>query len=144
MEYFISGTAQKVKFSIKNFFSKCDKIHRKSRAWLLKKFLMENFIFCGVSIVYRYYRNISKISKFTLNIFIYSWNYREVSFWNIPYFVKSMHINRLLTTSFRGLLHQNFILAFFNTYVYFIATPSKFDSIILPSWEKISLVLKTT
>ena len=39
-----------MKFSIKDFFSKCDQIHRKLRIWsyLLKKFLIENFIFCAV------------------------------------------------------------------------------------------------
>ena len=43
-------TAQKMKFSIKDFFSKCDQIRRKLRIWshLLKKSLMENFIFCEV------------------------------------------------------------------------------------------------
>ena len=41
-------TAQKAKFSIKDFFSKCDQIRRKLRIWshLLQKSLMENFIFC--------------------------------------------------------------------------------------------------
>ena len=40
------NTAQKIKLSIKNFFSKGDQIHRKLQIWshLLKKFLMENFI----------------------------------------------------------------------------------------------------
>ena len=39
-----------MKFSIKDFFSKCDQICRKLRIWshLLKKPLMENFIFCAV------------------------------------------------------------------------------------------------
>ena len=39
-----------MKFSIKDFFSKCDKIRKKLRIWshLLKKSLMENFIFCAV------------------------------------------------------------------------------------------------
>ena len=39
-----------MKFSIKDFFSKCDQIYRKPRIWphLLKKTLMENFIFCAV------------------------------------------------------------------------------------------------
>ena len=39
-----------MKFSIKDFFSKCDQIHRKLRIWshLLKKSFMENFIFCAV------------------------------------------------------------------------------------------------
>ena len=45
-----SDTAQKMKFSIKYFFSKCDQIRRKLRIWshLLKKSQMENFIFCAV------------------------------------------------------------------------------------------------
>ena len=43
----LSNTAQKMKFSIKDFSSKCDQICRKLRIWshLLEKFLMENFIF---------------------------------------------------------------------------------------------------
>ena len=46
-------TAQKMKFSIKNFFSKRDQIRRRLRIWwhLLKKSLMENFIFCAVAAV---------------------------------------------------------------------------------------------
>ena len=43
--------AQKMKFSIKDFFSKCDQIHRKLRIWshYQKKSLIENFIFCVVA-----------------------------------------------------------------------------------------------
>ena len=46
-------TAQKMKFSIKYFSSKCDQICRKLRIWshLLEKSLMENFIFCAVSVL---------------------------------------------------------------------------------------------
>ena len=46
-------TAQKVKFSIKDFFSKYDQIRKFLRTWsnLLKKSLMENFIFCTVDSV---------------------------------------------------------------------------------------------
>ena len=42
--------AQKMKFSVKNFFSKCDRIRRKLGIWshLLKKSLMQKFIFCVV------------------------------------------------------------------------------------------------
>ena len=42
--------AQKMKFFIKNFFSKYDQVCRKLRIWshLLKEFLIENFIFCAV------------------------------------------------------------------------------------------------
>ena len=44
--------AQKIKFSVKDFFSKCDQICRKLRIWshLLKKSLLKNFIFCDVII----------------------------------------------------------------------------------------------
>ena len=43
-------TAQKMKFSTKDFFRKCDQILSLLRVWshLLKKSLMENFIFCAV------------------------------------------------------------------------------------------------
>ena len=43
-------TAQKMKFSITDFFSKCDQIRTFLQNWLhlLKKSLMENFIFCAV------------------------------------------------------------------------------------------------
>ena len=41
---------KKMKLSIKNFFSKYDQISRKLRIWshLLKKSVMENFIFCAM------------------------------------------------------------------------------------------------
>ena len=44
-------TAQKMKFSIKDFSSKCDQFRSFLRIWsyLLEKSLMENFIFCIVS-----------------------------------------------------------------------------------------------
>ena len=44
-----NNTAQKMKFSIKDLFSKCDEIRRKLRIWshLLNKPLMENFNFCA-------------------------------------------------------------------------------------------------
>ena len=45
-----TSTVQKIKFFIKDFFSKCDQICRKLWIWshLLKKSLMENFIFCAM------------------------------------------------------------------------------------------------
>ena len=44
-------TAQKMKFSIKDFCSKCEQIRSSMRVWshLLKKSLMENFIFYAVN-----------------------------------------------------------------------------------------------
>ena len=44
-------TAKKMKFSIKEFFSKCDQIRSFLRIWthLLKNSLMENFILCALT-----------------------------------------------------------------------------------------------
>ena len=44
---------KKMKFSIKGFFSECDQIRRELQNWphFLKKSLIENFIFCAVSII---------------------------------------------------------------------------------------------
>ena len=46
----MSGRVLKMKFSIKDFLSKCDQIRRNLRIWshLQKKSLIENFIFCAV------------------------------------------------------------------------------------------------
>ena len=63
-----SDAAQKMKFSIKDFFSKYDQIRNFLRIWshLLKKSLMENFIFCAVW-----------LEKCVLEYFVASlkWNY---------------------------------------------------------------------
>ena len=42
-----------MKFSIKDLFSKCEKIRSFLRIWshLLKKFLVENFSFCVVIVI---------------------------------------------------------------------------------------------
>ena len=44
---FVANTSQKMKFSIKDFFSKCNQICRKLRIWshLLKKSLMKTSFF---------------------------------------------------------------------------------------------------
>ena len=46
----MTDTAQKMKFSIKDFFSKCDQIltFLRIQLHLLKKSLMESFILCAV------------------------------------------------------------------------------------------------
>ena len=53
-------TAQKNKFSVKDFFSKCDQILRNLRIWsyLLEKSLMENLIFLCSEISIQEDRNI--------------------------------------------------------------------------------------
>ena len=59
-------TAQRMKSSIKNFFSNCDQIRRNLRIWshLMEKSLMENFIFCAVNLeVFRVrFRLVSRLS----------------------------------------------------------------------------------
>ena len=60
-------TIQQMTFSIKDFFSKCDQIRSFLPIWLhlLKKSLIENFIFCAVSLR-------SKIIYYNLMVFLYS------------------------------------------------------------------------
>ena len=50
MAYLENITTQKMKFSIKDFFSKYDQIRSFLRLWshLLEKSLLQNFIFCAV------------------------------------------------------------------------------------------------
>ena len=74
-KWYINGnfTAQKMKFSIMDFFSKCDQIRRKLRIWshLLKKSVIENFVFCTVSAkTKRFSENLWKIQQ-KLNRLIY-------------------------------------------------------------------------
>ena len=63
-----------MKFSITGFFSKCDQIRRKLQIWsyLLKKSLIENFIFCAV----KHKGHTQKDN--TRNI----WEIRFIAFWN--------------------------------------------------------------
>ena len=53
-----------LRLSIKDFFSKCDQVHSFLRIWshLLKKSLVENFIFCAMLIIL----NFSKLSDYLL------------------------------------------------------------------------------
>ena len=71
----IIATAQKMKFSINDFFSKCDQIRSVQRIWshLLKKFLMENFIFCLVT-SFTFAQNKQSLEECYSNLFILSIN----------------------------------------------------------------------
>ena len=50
-----TNTAQNMRFSIKDFFSKCDQIWMKLRIWsyLLKKSLIKNFIFMQSKLLWK-------------------------------------------------------------------------------------------
>ena len=69
---FCISTGQKMKFSIKDFSSKCDQIRSFLRIWshLLKKSLMANFIFCAVQ--------ISLIGKSDENDYLYVQNTERI------------------------------------------------------------------
>ena len=66
-------TAQKMKFFIKDFFSKADQIRSFLRIWsnLLKKSLMENLIFCAVfwwALITRIFVKFYKIARNLLDM----------------------------------------------------------------------------
>ena len=65
-------TAQKMKIFSKDFFSKWDQIRRKLRIWshLLKKSLMENFIFCSVNITQLNAKINQKLMNSSTNSFL--------------------------------------------------------------------------
>ena len=66
-----TDTSQKMTFSIKDFFSKCDQICSFLRIWphLLKIYLMENFIFCSVALQFPV-PNVGKICWTRPNLFV--------------------------------------------------------------------------
>ena len=70
--YEITFTAQKMMFSIKDFFSKCDQFCRKLWIWshLLNKSLIENFIFCAVLEKENWYLQNFQKNSFGKNEFI--------------------------------------------------------------------------
>ena len=92
-------TAQKLKFFIKDFFSKCDQIRSFLWIWshLLKKSLMKNFIFCAVILAYfmQWMLLCPKLGK-----------RGECStkflFWSIPYEIKLRDYKTQMLFSFPG------------------------------------------
>ena len=68
----ISQYRQKMKFSIYDFFSKCDQIRKNLRVWshLLKKSLMENCIFCAVQYSQNKNSSISEVHFRNLKIYL--------------------------------------------------------------------------
>ena len=58
-----------MKFSIKDFFRKCDQIRSFLRIWshLQKKSLMENFIFCAVKFTHLTMNNSDKLVEISIS-----------------------------------------------------------------------------
>ena len=72
-------TVQKMKFFINNFLSKCKQIRRKLwiSSHLLKKPLIENFIFCAVSAHVRRYTDQTKARVLVYSTF-WTWSNRII------------------------------------------------------------------
>ena len=68
---FLKNTSQKMKFSIKDFSGQCDQIRSFLLSWphLLKKSLMEKFIFCAVKVAYQVVTCQSLWSKGKLRLY---------------------------------------------------------------------------
>ena len=86
IESAFSNTAQKMKFSIKDFFSKCGEIRN-----FLKKSLMENFIFCE-----DFFSKCGEIRNFLY----FSYNYWRNPWWKTSFFVQCKYPPRLLSWNF--------------------------------------------
>ena len=85
---------KKMKFSIKDFFSKCDQIRRKLRIWyyLLKKSLMENFSFCAIlkyafmlkwhilMILFKWKKKKKKKKRVQTHYSLKKWSFKKKSF----------------------------------------------------------------
>ena len=89
-------TTQKMKFSIKAFFSKCDQIRSFQRIWshILKKSLIENFIFSAVLPS----NKANRASK------IYIFSYRK-RFWKIKKQLKAKEKTKTKITAW--FIHNN-------------------------------------
>ena len=81
----LCGTAQKIKFFIKDISSKCDQIRKKLRIWshLLEESLTKNFIFCAVRVaMYQNQKMLSSVPKsyfFSKNVYNKTWkNFKKV------------------------------------------------------------------
>ena len=70
-----SFTVHKMKFSIKDFFSKCDQVRSFLRIWshLLEKSLTENFVFCKVIV-----RDNMKMIRILIRFFIKEFTYNKI------------------------------------------------------------------
>ena len=84
---------KKMKFSVRDFFSKCDKIRSFLRIWshLLRKSVMKNFYFCAVS------------SRFLLGAYrlLFIWGWGNCKAWNLS---QALHL-------FEDLLNSKFYIS---------------------------------
>ena len=117
-------------FSMKDFFSKCDQIRRKLRIWshLLKKSIIENFIFCVVPT-----QNIAPDLKFLSTTV---WYCTKIYFTEIKAFQK---LWKMLFISSRKFFFRFSKDSYFYSCFFFPSTFSRFNKsneteIIMTSW----------
>ena len=130
-------TAQKMKFSIKDFFNKCEQIRKKPRIWshVLKKSLIENFIFCMVNNLF---------AQIKINQFFYL---------NTIHFVTVYCMNPNLLAcnarydAFCKILHNNILLKFCLRYSMITTTEEenlyRNQLLSLPLWQILNLCKMT-
>ena len=97
-EVISDSTAQKMKFSIKDFLGKCDQIRSFLRIWsdLLKKSLMENFFLCTVALPSRakcpkakYLLNPTKVTlEQTCYSDVFIWTLTDISIYGVRKTIK--------------------------------------------------------
>ena len=98
-----------MKFSIKDFFSKCDQIRSKLRIWsyLLNKSFMENFIFCAVDVGFHFF--VAILKSLTLSMRLISAMMRSQIF---------KQRNFILSVPLKGYVYMIFALLVKNTYLW--------------------------
>ena len=96
------NTAQKMKFYIKDFFSKCDQIRSFLRicSHLLKKSLMENFIFCAVKVITTASQKIALRLK--SNIKALDWNVECVQSFQPFFQIRQWKHQNIVRNLFKG------------------------------------------
>ena len=101
-------TAHKMKFSIKDFFSKCDQVLISQRIWshLLKKYLMENFIFCAVAIREKMTRSVQFA---VLDITFFPWNTKSFRCQVTLGIPRVSQEKKIMLQSFMSMNHQQMI-----------------------------------
>ena len=118
-------TTPKMTFSIKDFFSKYDQIHRFLRIWshLLKKSLMENSFFCAVRGRWTWNElRIEALVCATMEILSRSW-FKINESWHIALFVVSRSMKKLSSIDYVNIYF--FSTFFFNRYRDSLTFPTK-------------------
>ena len=103
------------KFSVKDFFSKCDQIRNFLQIWshLLKKYLMKNFIFCAVHI-----GRFSNLHQCTFQLmsrkFLFTNRKDNKNCQKVSYFLRKQHISRLNYCKIMNSWNTKFSKCFFD------------------------------